>query len=77
MSACHRAPLRPQPDANLEHRLLMGIEYGRDAGGQGTAEEHKAERSSALLVYSRHTYPDIDLRWNGATGYTHKDGTPY
>jgi uncharacterized cupin superfamily protein len=22
-------------------------------------------------------YPDIDLRWNGATGYTHKDGTPY
>lgn len=51
-----------EPDADLEHRLLMGIEYGRDAGGQGTAEEHKAERSSALLVYSRHTYPDIDLR---------------
>jgi uncharacterized Ntn-hydrolase superfamily protein len=51
-----------EPDADLEHRLLMGIEHGRDAGGQGTAEEHKAERSSALLVYSRHIYPDIDLR---------------
>lgn len=22
-------------------------------------------------------YPDIDLRWSGATGDTHKDGTPY
>jgi uncharacterized Ntn-hydrolase superfamily protein len=51
-----------EPDADLEHRLLMGIEYGRDAGGQGTAEDHKAERSSALLVYSRNAYPDIDLR---------------
>jgi uncharacterized Ntn-hydrolase superfamily protein len=51
-----------EPDSDLEHRLLMGIEYGRDAGGQGTADEHKAERSSALLVYSRNAYPDIDLR---------------
>jgi uncharacterized Ntn-hydrolase superfamily protein len=51
-----------EPDADLEHRLLMGIEYGRDAGGQGTREIHKAERSSALLVYSRNAHPDIDLR---------------
>jgi uncharacterized Ntn-hydrolase superfamily protein len=51
-----------EPDADLEHRLLMGIEAGRDAGGQGTAERHKTERSSALLVYSRDPYPDIDLR---------------
>jgi uncharacterized Ntn-hydrolase superfamily protein len=51
-----------EPGADLEHRLLMGIEYGRDAGGQGTAGDHKPERSSALLVYSRHIHPDIDLR---------------
>jgi uncharacterized cupin superfamily protein len=23
------------------------------------------------------SYPDIDLRWSAATGYTHKDGTRY
>jgi uncharacterized Ntn-hydrolase superfamily protein len=40
----------------------MGIEAGRDAGGQGTADGHIPERSSALLVYSQHPYPDIDLR---------------
>src|SRR5258707_5164757 len=51
-----------EPDADLEHRLLMGIEAGRDAGGQGTAIDHKTERSAALLVYSRDPYPDIDLR---------------
>jgi uncharacterized Ntn-hydrolase superfamily protein len=51
-----------EPDADLEHRLLMGIEAGRDAGGQGTTELHRTERSAALLVYSRDPYPDIDLR---------------
>ena len=51
-----------EPNADLEHRLLMGLECGRDAGGPGTAERHKTERSSALLVYSRDPYPDIDLR---------------
>jgi uncharacterized Ntn-hydrolase superfamily protein len=51
-----------EPEADLEHRLLMGIEAGRDAGGQGTATQHRTERSSALLVYSRDPYPDIDLR---------------
>jgi uncharacterized Ntn-hydrolase superfamily protein len=51
-----------EPDADLEHRLLMGIEAGRDAGGQGTRERHKAERSAALRVYSQHPYADIDLR---------------
>lgn len=51
-----------QPDADLEHRLLMGIEAGRDAGGQGTRERHKAERSAALRVYSKDDFADIDLR---------------
>ena len=48
--------------ADLEHRLLMGIEAGRDAGGQGTRERHKTERSAALRVYSTDTFADIDLR---------------
>jgi uncharacterized Ntn-hydrolase superfamily protein len=51
-----------EPDADLEHRLLMGIEAGRDAGGQGTAARPKTERSSALIVYSTQTYSDIDVR---------------
>jgi uncharacterized Ntn-hydrolase superfamily protein len=51
-----------EPGADLEHRLLMGIEAGRDAGGQGTREWHKTERSAALRVYSRDPFADIDLR---------------
>ena len=51
-----------EPDADLEHRLLMGIEAGRDAGGQGTRERHKTERSAALRVYSTDNFADIDLR---------------
>jgi uncharacterized Ntn-hydrolase superfamily protein len=52
-SPSRRRPRAPPADG---HRV------GRDAGGQGTREVHKAERSSALLVYSRNAYPDIDLR---------------
>ncbi|MGE4081037.1 MAG: DUF1028 domain-containing protein [Reyranella sp.] len=51
-----------EPGADLEHRLLMAIEAGRDAGGQGTVDRHKPERSAALIVYSQHAYADIDLR---------------
>ena len=51
-----------EPDADLEHRLLMALEYGRDAGGQGNATTHRTERSAALQVSSRHIHPDIDPR---------------
>lgn len=51
-----------EPDADLEHRLLLALEYGRDAGGQGSATAHRTERSAALQVSSRHIHPDIDLR---------------
>ena len=51
-----------EPDADLEHRLLTALEYGRDAGGQGNATTHRTERSAALQVSSRHIHPDIDLR---------------
>jgi uncharacterized Ntn-hydrolase superfamily protein len=51
-----------EPDADLEHRLLLGIEAGRASGGQGTEERRKTERSAALIVYGRHAWSDIDLR---------------
>lgn len=51
-----------EPDADLEHRLLTALEFGRDAGGQGNETTHRAERSAALQVSSRHIHPDIDLR---------------
>ncbi|MDB5488198.1 MAG: hypothetical protein JWQ58_1913, partial [Reyranella sp.] len=51
-----------EPEADLEHRLLTALEYGRDAGGQGNATSHRTERSAALQVSSRHIHPDIDLR---------------
>ena len=50
------------PEADLEERLLRGIEAGRDAGGQGTRQRPKTERSAALIVYSDFDYCDIDLR---------------
>ena len=51
-----------EPEADLELRLLAGIESGRAAGGQGNAQRRKTERSAALLVYAGRDYPDIDLR---------------
>jgi uncharacterized Ntn-hydrolase superfamily protein len=51
-----------EPDADLEHRLLLALEYGRDAGGQGSVDVHRTERSAALQVCSTLIHPDIDLR---------------
>ncbi|MFI5013963.1 MAG: DUF1028 domain-containing protein [Hyphomicrobiales bacterium] len=56
------AGFEAEPDADLEHRLLMGIEAGRDAGGQGNSQSHKPERSAALIVHSKFDYADMDLR---------------
>ena len=42
---------------DLEERLLLTIEAGRDAGGQ-----HGGQISSGLLVYDREEYPRVDLR---------------
>ena len=50
-------------DHDLDERLLLAIEAGRDAGGQrNTQGEHLAERSSALVVYEHEEYPLMDLR---------------
>ncbi len=46
----------------LEYRLMRAIEGGRDAGGQGTPDAHRPERSAAIKVVDRHDYPDIDVR---------------
>lgn len=45
------------PDEELEERLLLAIEAGRDAGGQ-----HGGQISSGLLVYDEEEYPRVDLR---------------
>jgi len=41
----------------LEERLMLGIEAGRDTGGQ-----HGGQRSAALLVCDELDYPIVDLR---------------
>ncbi len=51
-----------KPDDALEYRLMRAIEGGRDAGGQGTADAHKPERSAAIKVVDRLDFPDIDVR---------------
>jgi uncharacterized Ntn-hydrolase superfamily protein len=51
-----------KPDDPLEYRLMLALEGGRDAGGQGTTHEHKPERSAAIKVVDRLDYPDIDVR---------------
>jgi len=50
------------PDDPLEARLLTALEFGRDAGGQGSAERHAPERSAALRVYGQDDFPDTELR---------------
>lgn len=50
------------PGDALEYRLMRAIEGGRDAGGQGTPDAHRPERSAAIKVVDRHDFPDIDVR---------------
>jgi uncharacterized Ntn-hydrolase superfamily protein len=38
-------------DEPLEERLMLAIEAGRDAGGQGVDGRHMSERSAGLVVY--------------------------
>ncbi len=45
------------PEQDLEHRLMLAIEAGRDAGGQ-----IGGQTSAALLVYDRKTFSRVDLR---------------
>jgi len=44
-------------DQDLEERLMLAVEAGRDAGGQ-----HGGQTSSGLLVYDREVFPWVDLR---------------
>ncbi len=43
--------------AELEERLLLAVEAGRDAGGQP-----EGQTSCALTVYERHAFPIVNLR---------------
>ncbi|HEY0181808.1 MAG TPA: DUF1028 domain-containing protein [Rhodopila sp.] len=56
------AGFQAQPGDPLELRLMQALEAGRDAGGQGTVDSHKPERSAAIKVVDRLDYPDIDVR---------------
>jgi uncharacterized Ntn-hydrolase superfamily protein len=51
-----------QPDAELEYRLLLAIEGGRDAGGQATKGVPRTERSAWICVVDRLEQPEVDLR---------------
>jgi uncharacterized Ntn-hydrolase superfamily protein len=48
---------RRHAEAELEDRLLLSLEAGRDAGGQ-----HGGQRSAALLVYDDRPFAHVDLR---------------
>jgi len=50
------------PGDALEYRLMRAIEGGRDAGGQGTPDAHRPERSAAIKIVDRRDYPDVDVR---------------
>lgn len=47
---------------DLEERLLLALEAGRDAGGQSNGIRRMPERSSALVVMGAHQFPKISLR---------------
>jgi uncharacterized Ntn-hydrolase superfamily protein len=53
---------RRNPGAELEERLIAGLEAGRNAGGQRGSQGHLTERSAALVVYGDFDYCDTDLR---------------
>lgn len=56
------AGFEAEPLAELEDRLLLALEAGRDAGGLKGSNGPLRERSVALVVWGRHDYSDIDLR---------------
>jgi uncharacterized Ntn-hydrolase superfamily protein len=45
------------PTAELEERLMLAIEAGRDAGGQPDGQ-----RSAAVVVYDKYEFPIVNLR---------------
>lgn len=49
-------------ELDLEERLLLALEAGRDAGGQSNGTRRMPERSSALIVMGAHPHPKISLR---------------
>ena len=68
-----------------EEVLVAGDCAGFKAGATDGHHLQNRSNSDALIleIGSRRPnedsvgYPDIDLKWSAAAGYTHKDGTPY
>lgn len=68
-----------------EETLHAGDCAGFKAGeSNGHHLQNRSDRDALILaIGSREPqadvadYPDIDLRWSGATGYTRKNGVPY
>lgn len=56
------AGFQSEPGRPLELRLMTALEGGRDAGGQGDATSHRAERSAVIKVVDRLDYPEVDVR---------------
>lgn len=49
---------------DLDERLLLSLEAGREAGGQQAAhpDEQNQDRSASLIIYGQEDYPLMDLR---------------
>jgi uncharacterized Ntn-hydrolase superfamily protein len=50
------------PALPLQERLLASLEFGSDAGGQGSSTEKLAERSASLTVVDRRNAAEWDIR---------------
>jgi uncharacterized Ntn-hydrolase superfamily protein len=51
-----------RPDAQLEDRLMLALEGGRDAGGQMSKGIPRPERSAWIRVVGELDFPEIDVR---------------
>lgn len=56
------AAFEAEATADLEDRLLVALEAGRDAGGLTGSAGALPERSVAVIVWGRRDYSDFDLR---------------
>lgn len=50
------------PNSPLQERLLASLEFGRDAGGQGSDSGKLAERSASLTLVDRRNVAEWDIR---------------
>src|SRR3984893_16039299 len=68
MSACHRAPLRPQPDANLEHQLSVGSKWAAFSDVPENGQVATDSGSGPLKPLTLH-YATTEGKSGGARGH--------